>query len=121
MEGDLDGDPDGIGVMGLFDGALVGAVDGDITIETSITTISCSSIYSCGSIQLFALGGLNDTFESIEILCTADSSCIGSSFTIDHADDVEIHCLESLSCSQMQVNITNSLKTSIICYKLRSF
>ena len=92
----------------------------DFFIETSITTILCSSIYSCGSIKGFALGGFNNTYESIDILCNADSSCIAGSFTIDHVDYVQIHCVESLSCSQMSINITNSIDASIACYELSS-
>ena len=64
------------------------------------------------------MGGLDDTFESIDIICNADSSCIASSITIDHFEDVDIICISGQSCAEMEINITNSIAETIICHEL---
>ena len=43
------------------------------TINTSITSIYCDGVYSCGSVDIFAMGDIIKTFESIVIECIAES------------------------------------------------
>ena len=90
----------------------------DFTIDTSITTILCSAVNSCGNIHLTALAQLSNPFQSIEIICGGDSSCTGSVITINWVQDIRIECIDSHSCSEMQLNLTNTVAAVINCHRL---
>ena len=93
----------------------------DVFIYSLSTNIFCRSIYACGNIQLFALGDEDEPLESLNIICSTDSSCSGSSMTIEYVDNLRLECVDIHACTEVSINITNSVNASIICHKLSDF